>query len=68
MKIDEQSSQGRLMTPQELADYVGVPVATTHVWRSKGVGPRAFKVGRHLRYRRADVDRWLESRGTPTAA
>ena len=27
--------------------------------RSKGRGPRGFRVGRELRFRRAEVDAWL---------
>lgn len=49
------------MSPEDLAGYVGVPVATVYGWRYKGVGPRALKVGRHVRYRRSDVEQWLES-------
>lgn len=49
----------RLMTADELAEYLGVPVGTLYVWRVRGRGPRAARVGRYLRYRRVDVDRWL---------
>lgn len=44
----------------EVAAYVGVPVQTMYVWRTKGVGPRAIRVGKHLRYRWSDVEAWLE--------
>ncbi|MDP9459584.1 MAG: helix-turn-helix domain-containing protein [Actinomycetota bacterium] len=44
----------------EVATYLGVPVQTLYVWRTKGVGPRAVRVGKHLRYRWSDVDAWLE--------
>ena len=54
-----------LMNPQQLADYVKVPLATVYAWRYRGDGPRASKVGRHLRYRRADVDRWLDDCASP---
>ena len=51
-----------LWSPDEVADYLGVPRATLYGWRYKGTGPRAMRVGRHLRYRRADVEAWLETR------
>lgn len=51
----------KLLTPQELADGVGVPLATVYQWRYKGVGPAAIKVGRHVRYRADAVNRWLDS-------
>jgi excisionase family DNA binding protein len=50
------------MTPDDLATYVGVPLATIRKWRLEKTGPRACRVGRHLRYRRADVEAWLEGR------
>lgn len=50
------------MTTPQLASFLGVPVSTLRKWRREGTGPRAFKVGRHLRYRRADVEVWLERR------
>lgn len=60
-----------LLTPDTLAEFLGVPVATVYRWRTRGVGPRGLKVGRHVRYRRADVEAWLDSRaatGGPDAA
>ena len=42
-----------------MAAYLGVPVKTLYQWRYNGVGPRAFRVGRHLRYRPEDVEAWL---------
>jgi hypothetical protein len=35
-------------------------VATLHQWSHGRIGPPALKVGRHLRYRPADVRRWLD--------
>ncbi len=51
-----------LWAPQELADYLGVPLATVYVWRTRGGGPPALKVGRHLRFRAEDVATWVRSR------
>lgn len=48
-----------LMTPAELSAYLQKPIATLHAWRSRGEGPQALKVGKNLRYRRADVEQWL---------
>jgi excisionase family DNA binding protein len=53
-----------LMTPQEVADFLAMPVLTLQTWRAKRTGPRAYRVGRHVRYRREDVDRWLAERTT----
>jgi excisionase family DNA binding protein len=51
-----------LLTLVEVAAELRVPVETLRKWRARGTGPRAAKVGRHLRYRRAEVDRWLAER------
>jgi excisionase family DNA binding protein len=49
-----------LMTVEQVADYLAVPVKTVYRWRLAGVGPRGARVGRYVRFRRADVDSWLE--------
>ena len=51
-----------LMTPQEVADFLGLPIATLPTWRAKRNGPRGYRVGKHVRYRREDVEAWLEER------
>lgn len=44
----------------DIAAEIGVPLATVYLWNHKGTGPRFYRLGRHVRYRRADVDAWLE--------
>jgi excisionase family DNA binding protein len=54
---------GVLLTPQQVADLLQIPVSTLKTtWRSNRSGPVAHRVGNHLRYRREDVERWLEER------
>ena len=50
-----------LLSPQEFADYVGVPVRTVYAWNHQGTGPTPIKVGKHVRYRREDIEAWLRS-------
>jgi excisionase family DNA binding protein len=50
------------MTIDDLSTYLSVPVATLYAWRRRREGPKASKVGKHLRWRRADVDAWLDAR------
>ena len=52
----------RLMSVQELADYLAVPVKTIYAWRYHGEGPRGFRIGRHVRFRWHDVQVWLADR------
>ena len=53
--------EDKLMTVEELAEYLAVPVQTVYRWRHRGYGPRGIKVGRYIRFRRADVETWLNS-------
>lgn len=50
------------LTVVDLAEREGVPVATVYGWNSKGCGPPYMKIGRHVRYRLADVIAWEDSR------
>jgi excisionase family DNA binding protein len=56
---------GDALLSQQLADYLGVPLASVYRWRYEGTGPRGIKVGKHVRYRRRDVEAWLETRTDP---
>ena len=57
-------SLNRLITVQELANYLGVPIATIYTWRYRHEGPPGFRVGRHLRFRWKDIDSWIQGRIT----
>jgi excisionase family DNA binding protein len=51
-----------ISSPRQLAAWLGVPIATLYRWNYSGSGPRITRLGRHVRYRRADVEAWLEAR------
>lgn len=53
-----------LISPQELADRLGLAIHTVYGWRkerSRVAGPPCFMVGGRLRYRLSEVEAWLES-------
>ena len=51
-----------LLDEQKAAAVLGVSPGTLGVWRSTGRYALPFvKVGRAVRYRRSDIDAWLES-------
>lgn len=57
------------LTPIQAAKYLGISDAVLRLWRSEGKGPRHFKAGEKLiRYRRADLDSWIEARLSAPAA
>lgn len=62
------SEQQNPLIPRQAAKYIGISEAALRLWRSEGKGPRHFKAGEKLiRYRRADLDSWIESRLSATA-
>jgi len=50
-----------LLTTDDLASYLAVPRQTLAYWRCIGDGPPFLKIGRHVRYRRAGVEAWLDT-------
>ncbi|NMM24450.1 MAG: helix-turn-helix domain-containing protein [Phycicoccus sp.] len=53
-----------LLSMQEVADIVRVPIATLRYWRHLGSGPQSFRIGRSVRYWRSDVLQWLEKQSS----
>ena len=49
------------LTTEEAAEYLEVNAARLHRLRKEGGGPRYFKLGRMVRYERADLDIWYEA-------
>ncbi|MCP4307575.1 MAG: helix-turn-helix domain-containing protein [bacterium] len=50
-----------LMSAEDVSEWLGIPKKTLYAWRYRREGPTSLKVGRHLRYRPADVEEWLDS-------
>ena len=51
-----------LLSASEVAAYLGVPIKTLYRWRYRREGPPALRVGRHIRYRRTDLEDWVNHR------
>jgi excisionase family DNA binding protein len=51
----------KLWSTQELADFLGVPIQTIYQWRKRNYGPPGRRMGKHIRYRRSEVERWIDS-------
>lgn len=52
-------SSGSILTIDELASYLKIPKSTLYKLAQKGKVP-GQKVGRHWRFRKETIDRWLE--------
>lgn len=63
-----QDTTDPLLTTEDLAEYVKVPVATVYQWNYRKTGPAPIRVGRHLRFRKSAVDAWLTANTATTAA
>ena len=54
---------GDLLSEQEAADFLQLSPGTLSVWRSVGRYALPFvKIGAKVRYRRGDLQTWLDSR------
>jgi predicted DNA-binding transcriptional regulator AlpA len=51
------------MTIAQAAAYIGIAKSTLYTWRTRrpGFGPRAVKAGGALRYRRSDLEAWIDA-------
>lgn len=50
----------QLLTIEELSKYLGIPIGTLYNWSHQGRLPK-IKLGKHVRFRRWTIDRWLEA-------
>ena len=55
------SGTTRALTEREVADLLGLSVATLRAWRHRGKGPRFLRLGRSVRYLPSDVDDFVRS-------
>ena len=51
----------KLLTPHEMAEYLGVKVSTIYQWTHIGYIPH-MKLGRFVRFKENDVLEWLDSK------
>ena len=54
------TDQTPLMTTKEVAAYLNLAAGVLYRWRREGKGPRSIRFPRGYRYRREDVEHWLE--------
>jgi predicted DNA-binding transcriptional regulator AlpA len=50
------------LTEHDVARELGLSVKTMSNWRNRDQGPPYVKLNRAVRYRRTDLDAWIESR------
>ncbi len=55
-----------LLDTERVAKVCGLSEVTLRKWRITGAGPRFVRLGRAVRYRRADLDAYLAGRAFTT--
>lgn len=61
--VIKNQSTDLLFTPKQASNYLGVAHDTLSVWRCVGrYNIPYIKVGRLVKYRKSDLDAWLEKR------
>ena len=61
VEIDAHASHNGVMDVRAAAEYIGCTPGTLRTWTSKRKVP-FIKVGRNVRFRRKDLDQWLDER------
>ncbi len=57
----------QLLDEKDVAEVFRISRQTLRVWRMNGRGPIFIRVGRCIRYRREDLDVWLEKQAIANA-
>jgi excisionase family DNA binding protein len=60
MEVEQGQVFPRLLTVEDVAKILCVPLSTVHHWAVRGEGPPSFKVGKHRRFDAALVAAWLD--------
>jgi len=56
------TDQNTFLDSGQAAEYLGLKRTTLEAWRCRGNGPQFVKLGRLVKYRRADLDAFIEAR------
>jgi excisionase family DNA binding protein len=48
-----------ILTTEEVATLLKMTQNTLYIWTHRRTGPRSFKAGRHRRYLRSEVNKWI---------
>jgi excisionase family DNA binding protein len=54
------------LTEHQVAQRLGLSVATLRAWRHRGTGPRFLRFGRAVRYLQSDLDEFIRASAVDT--
>jgi len=52
--------KSRVMDTPAAASFIGCSAAALKLWRRQGLGPRFYRAGRLVRYRKAALEEWVK--------
>ncbi len=58
----ERRPEDRWLSTTALSERFDVPVRTIQAWREQGTGPAGVRIGKVVRYRLSEVERWEAER------
>jgi excisionase family DNA binding protein len=58
----EAASSNNALSLEQASDYIGVSEAAMRSWKRGGKGPAFFRAGKLLKFRKSDLDAWIEAR------
>lgn len=50
-----------LLNQKEAGEYIDRPMGSLRAWRHMGKGPKSFKLGGRVTYRKSDLDAWIQA-------
>ncbi len=65
---ERDQTRARALTEREVADMLGLSVATLRAWRHRGRGPRFLRLGRSVRYLPSDVADFVRASAVDTTS
>jgi predicted DNA-binding transcriptional regulator AlpA len=60
-RLNSSVGNPEIMNEHQVADYIGMSVASVRRWRTIRNGPKFLKIGSAVRYKREEVEGWLNS-------
>jgi len=64
----QMSDTTRALTEREVAELLGLSVATLRAWRHRGKGPRFLRLGRSVRYLPSDLADFVRASAVDTTS
>lgn len=65
-KSGERPPKATALTEREVAEQLGLSVATLRAWRHRGKGPRFLRLGRSVRYLPSDLADFVRASAVDT--